>query len=105
MSGRRFEEAGLKGMMRVWSGRAQGNGRVQRVGAGVKEQGSGEWQGSTSWRRCRGAGFRGMAGLNRMMRGRVLAVGSAEARGDAWAHGLGLADWGCSAVSARGGAR
>ena len=46
MSGRRFEEAGLKGMMRVWSGRVQGNGRAQRVGAGVEEQGSGEWQGS-----------------------------------------------------------
>ena len=67
MSGRRFEEAGFNGLAQVWSGWAQGND------AGVEEQGSGEWQGSTSWRRCRGAGFRGMAGLNRMMRGRVLA--------------------------------
>ena len=83
MSGRRFEEAGFKGMMRVWRSRVQGNGRAQRVGAGVEEQGSGEWQGSTSWHRCRGAGFRGMAGLNRMIRGRVLA----EITG---ARGLGL---------------
>ena len=67
MSGRRFEEAGFNGLAQVWSGWAQGND------AGVEEQGSREWQGSTSWRRCRGAGFRGMAGLNRMMRGRVLA--------------------------------
>ena len=46
MSGRRFEEAGFKGMMRVWRSRVQGNGRAQRVGAGVEEQGLGEWQGS-----------------------------------------------------------
>ena len=75
MSGRRFEKAGFKGMMRVWNGRAQGND------AGVEEQGSREWQGSTSWRRCRGAGFRGMAGLNRMMRGRVLAERTGAVRG------------------------
>ena len=49
--------------------------------AGVEEQGSREWQGSTSWRRCRGAGFRGMAGLNRMMRGRVLAERTGAVRG------------------------
>ena len=46
MSGRRFEEAGFKRMTQVWNGRAQENGRAQRVGAGVEEQGSGEWQGS-----------------------------------------------------------
>ena len=116
-------------MMRVWSGRVQGNGRAQRVGAGVEEQGSGEWQGSTSRRRCRGAGFRGMAGLNRMMRGRVLAertdaVRGGKRRGSRKAPGPfgGVGSWwcaaafavmlgargrhqGCSAVSARGGAR
>ena len=94
MSGRRFEEAGFKGMMRRrWNGRGQGND------AGVEEQGSREWQGSTSWRRCRGAGFRGMAGLNRMMRGRVLAERTGAVR-DGKRRGSrkspGLADWGCS---------
>ena len=93
MSGRRFEKAGFKGMMRVWTGRAQGND------AGVEEQGSREWQGSTSWRRCRGAGFRGMAGLNRMMRGRVLAERTGAVRGGkrrGSRKSPGLADWGCS---------
>ena len=99
MSGRRFEQAGFKGMMRVWSGRAEGND------TGVEKQGSREWQGSTSWRRCRGAGFRGMAGLNRMMRGRVLAertgaVRDGKRRGPRKSPGLfgGVGSWWCAVI-------
>ena len=76
MSGRRFGGAGFRGMAglnrmmrgggmaglnelaQVYDGRGQGND------VGV------EWQGSAGWSRCRTAGFREMAGLNKMMRGR-----------------------------------
>ena len=44
MSGRRFEEAGFKGMMRVWSGRARGKHRdcsaVGSAGIRGKHRGS-----------------------------------------------------------------
>ena len=108
--------AGGKGMMRVWRSRVQGNGRAQRVGAGVEEQGSGEWQGSIE--RCgdgcsrkepalfamgndgargnhQGGSAVGTAGV-RGKRRDCSAVGSVGARGK---------HRGCSAVSARGGAR
>ena len=76
-------------------------------GGDLKRQGSREWQGSTSWRRCRGAGFRGMAGLNRMMRGRVLAertdaVRGGKRRGSRKAPGPfgGVGSWWCAAAFA-----
>ena len=82
MSGRRFEEAGFKGMMRVWSGRARGKHRgcsaVKSAGARGKHQG------------CSAVGSAGVRGKRRG----CSAVGSAgtvrrwEASGPAESTGV-----------------
>ena len=60
----------------------QDSGEWFRGMAGLEnDAGRVEWQGSTGWCRCRAAGVRGMAGLNKMMRGRVLAERTGTVRG------------------------
>ena len=61
MSGRRFEEAGLKGMMRVWSGRARGKHRGSRTGAVRRWEAPGPAESTGAVRRCRLVVVRGDA--------------------------------------------
>ena len=57
MSGRRFEEAGFRGMMRVWSGRARGKHRgcsaVGSAGTVRRWEASGPAESTGVVRRCR----------------------------------------------------